>query len=143
MCNITLKWLHHVLYFCSNLVFFVSYLESINRLYFPPSFESILNEQLLSNVLIWILYAKKDFTLCSVQQFIRKVVSHLNEIVLCIRLRNVHFTEDYDGALGVFTEMAYLAQESGGNCLQISFIDSQSQGSYICWVKILLSSLTN
>ena len=24
------------------------------------------------------------------------------------------FTEDYDGALGVFTEMAYLAQERGG-----------------------------
>ena len=23
--------------------------------------------------------------------------------------------EDYDGALGVFTEMAYLAQERGGN----------------------------
>lgn len=26
-------------------------------------------------------------------------------------------TEDYDGALGVFTEMAYLAQESGGKSL--------------------------
>ena len=26
-------------------------------------------------------------------------------------------TEDYDGALGVFTEMAYLAQERGGKQL--------------------------
>jgi len=30
---------------------------------------------------------------------------------------HVCVTEDYDGALGVFTEMAYLAQESGGKCL--------------------------
>lgn len=47
------------------------------------------------------------------------------------------FVEDYDGALGVFTEMAYLAQESGGimvfttgNDLHVLFI-VKANGTFV------------
>ena len=46
-----------------------------------------------------------------------KILLSLSNTISHQKVSNIYgfFVGDYDGSLGVFTEMAYLAQERGGN----------------------------